>query len=195
MKIQPAPRILAVAALCAAALVGLVISEGLARERGQEALLPIEAVDPRSLLQGHFVELRMIQRLDEGQACPQADEGTGWVAFTRGDNDVLTFVGGARSREAAQQIAPAPVKGSFVCNEPVADAEGELIAPGWVQLDLGIDRFHINQADALRIERILREQRPEQATRAFALVSIGRDRRARLKGLIVDDERFELSWL
>jgi hypothetical protein len=64
-----------------------------------------------------------------------------------------------------------------------------------VRLDLGVDRFHINQQDALRIERVLREQRPDQETRAFAIISVGRDGRARLKGLRIDGERFELSWL
>ena len=61
-------------------------------------------------------------------------------------------------------------------------------------LDLGIDRFHINQADAERIERVLREQRG-RATRASRSSRSARDGRARLKGLMVDGERFELSWL
>ena len=72
MKIQPAPRILAVAALCAASLIALVVSEGVARESGQEVLLPMEAVDPRSLLQGHYVQLRLTQRLEPNEPCPQS---------------------------------------------------------------------------------------------------------------------------
>ena len=47
MKIAAAHRILAVAGLCAAALVALVIVEGYARDGGQEITLPMEAVDPR----------------------------------------------------------------------------------------------------------------------------------------------------
>jgi hypothetical protein len=62
-------------------------------------------------------------------------------------------------------------------------------------LDLGVDRFHINQSDATRIEQVLRAQRPDEATRAFAVLSVGRDGRARLKALVIDGERFELSWL
>jgi len=67
--------------------------------------------------------------------------------------------------------------------------------PGVVTLYLGIDRFHVNQTDALRIERVLREQNVDEAARALAIVSIGRDGRARLKGLMVDGERLELTWL
>jgi hypothetical protein len=62
-------------------------------------------------------------------------------------------------------------------------------------MHLGIERFHINQADAVRIERILRERVPGGEPRAYAIVSVGRDGRARLKGLMVDGERLELSWL
>lgn len=195
MRVQPAPRILAVAALCAASLIALVVSEGIARESGQEALLPMEAVDPRSLLQGHYVELRLIQRLEPNESCPQVEDGAEWLAFYRGGNDVLIFAGGAPSREGAKQIAPVPVKGTFTCSEPVIGADGDPGMPGWVQIDIGVDRFHINQTAALRIERVLREQGPGEETRAFAIVSIGRDGQARLKGLMVDGERLELSWL
>ncbi|HYD71637.1 MAG TPA: GDYXXLXY domain-containing protein [Candidatus Binatia bacterium] len=195
MRVQPAPRILAVAALCVASLIALVISEGIARESGQEALLPMEAVDPRSLLQGHYVELRLIQRLDPDEPCPQVDGGAEWLAFYRGDRDVLTFAGGAPSREGATQIAPVPVKGTFTCSEPTITVDGSPGTPGSVELDLGINRFHINQSDALRIERVLREQRPGEETRAFAIVSLARDGQARLKGLVVDGERLELNWL
>lgn len=195
MRVQPAHRIVAVAALCAAALIGLVVSEGMARQSGQEALLPMEAVDPRSLLQGHYVDLRLVQRLEPNVPCPQVEGGAEWLAFSRDSRGVLDFAGAARSRDGAQQIGPVPVKGTFSCSEPVIGVDGAEGMPGWVQLDLGVDRFHINQTDALRIERILSEQRPGQETRAFAIVSVARDGTARLKGLVVDGERLELNWL
>ena len=47
----------------------------------------------------------------------------------------------------------------------------------------------------LRIEAILREQNAGDEARVYAFVSIGRDGRARLKGLMVDGERLELNWL
>ncbi len=194
MRVQPAPRIMAVAFLCAVALIALVISEGLARASGQEALLPMEVVDPRSLLHGHYVQLNLVQRLEPGASCPRAEPTADWLAFGRAGDGVLRFAGAAVSREAAQRIAPVLVKGTFTCSEPATVPEGEPALPGWVGLDIGIDRFHINQTDALRIERILREQRPSEDTRAFAIVSVARDGRARLKGLMIDNERLDLEW-
>lgn len=199
MKIEAPPRILAVAAICAASLIGLVISEGYAREGGQEITLPMAAVDPRSLLQGHYVQLNFTEEVAVGETCPDAGDWE-WVAL-RQEGDIHVVAGGALSREEAQRIGSLPVKGTFTCSPPMAPPsipleEGGLeAAPGWLTLDLGVDRFHINQADAMRIERVLREQRADQETRAFAILSVGRDGRARLRALMIDGERFELSWL
>jgi hypothetical protein len=51
MKLEASTRILAVAGICAASLIALVVSEGFARESGQEITLPMEAVDPRAMLE------------------------------------------------------------------------------------------------------------------------------------------------
>jgi hypothetical protein len=192
MKLNAAPRIMLVAGLCAAGLIGLVVSEGAAREGGQEVLLPMEAVDPRALLSGHYVQLGITQRLAPTEACPAENDGA-WVAL-RADGERYIAVGSATSRDNAQLLG-LPVKGSLTCSPPTPptpDAEG---LPGWVTLQLGVDRFHVNQADAERIERVLRERNVNEATPAYAIVSIGRDGRARLKGLMLDGERLELSWL
>lgn len=190
MKLSAAPRILLVAALCAAALIGLVISEGAARQSGQEILLPMEAVDPRSVLSGHYVQLSLTQRLEPSAQCP-AQGDWDWVAL-REDGERYVAAGGATSREEAQLVG-LPVKGTLTCSAPASDG-GETL-PGWLTLHLGVDRFHVNQADAMRIENVLRTQNTDQLTRAFAIVSVGRDGRARLKGLMIDGERLELSWL
>jgi uncharacterized membrane-anchored protein len=199
MKIAAPHRILAVAGICAAALIGLVVSEGFAREGGQEITLPMEAVDPRSLLSGHYVQLNFTNRLEAPETCP-ADGDWEWVALRPQDN-IYVAAGGALSREQAERLGPLPVKGTFSCSPPTAaqpgvdgqpDIEG---MPGWLMLDLGVDRFHINQTDALRIERVLREQTPGEEVRAFAILSVGRDGRARLRALMIDGERFDLDWL
>jgi hypothetical protein len=182
-----------VAAACVLALIGMVIAEGSARSAGLEAQLPMEAVDPRSLLSGHYVQINLTQRVEPGQPCPPGDPNSKWIALRR-DGAVYRVVGGAPSREEAQLLGPVQVRGSFFCNVPT-EIPDQPAQPGWINLDLGIDRFHINQTDALRIEQVLREQAPDGETRAFAIVSIGRDGRARLKGLMVDGERLELDWL
>lgn len=193
MKLNAAPRILIVAATCVLALIGLVIIEGNARSSGLEARLPMEAVDPRSLLSGHYVQINLTQRLQPGEVCPRGGPDSKWLALRR-DGDIYELAGGAASDDDARQISAVAVRGSFDCSPPVEIPDASP-SPGWITLHLGIDRFYIDQAEALRIERSLREQRPDQQTRAFAIVSIGRDGRARLVGLMVDGERLDLNWL
>jgi hypothetical protein len=188
-------RILIVAGICVVALIALVLNESAARSGGTEVLLPMEAVDPRSLLSGHYVTVMPQQQLDPTETCP--------MQLTQSDRVSLAPTGetvsGGSIYGLANPTATLPdaltVKGSFTCNEPIAPAEGVAGAPGWIQLDLNINRFHINQTEALRIEQVLRDQNVTEQTRAYAIVSIGRDGRARLKGLLIDGQRLELNWL
>ena len=194
MRINAAPRILAVAALCALGLIGLVVSESFARAGGQEVLLPMAAVDPRSLLSGHYVIIDLREPVPPGQTCPEQRDDWDWLALAPKDA-AYGLVGSAPSREEAQQVGPVLVKGSFTCNPP-SPADGATPGqPGVIRLNLDIDRFHIDQDEAERIGRVINAQRPGEATRVFAIVSIGRDGRARLRGLMVDGRRMELSWL
>jgi len=190
MKIKAPPRIMIVAAVCALALVGLVVREGAARASGFEVLLPMEAVDPRSLLSGHYVDINLTQRLDESAPCPPGGERSKWLAL-QAEGEAHVIAGGADSRDEAQQIGPVLVRGAFRCWQIAGGGEGEAVQNA-VRLDIGVERFHINQRDALAIERALRQQ---SEASVFAIVSIGRDGRARLKGLMLDGERLELAWL
>lgn len=186
-------RILIVAALCAAGLIGLVVRETMARASGAEVLLAMEAVDPRALLSGHYVIIQLRERLAGGEPCPEQASEQSWLALAP-NGETHSFVGSAPTREEALQLGPRAVRGSFFCSPPVAPADGFGGAPGWVDLDLAINRFHINQADSERIDRLLRAQTPGAEARVLAIVSIGQDGRARLSGLMVDGERLELSW-
>lgn len=194
MRINAASRILSVAALCALGLIGLVVFEATARARGQEIVLPMEAVDPRALLSGHYVTIDLRERLPPGRACPEQRDDWDWLALSP-NGATYTLAGAAASRDEAQQIGSALVKGSFTCNPPSPPEGATPGQPGVVTLDLGIDRFYINQAEAERIDAVLRAQRPNDETRVFAIVSVGRDGRARLKGLLVDGRRLDLTLL
>ncbi len=193
MKIAATQRILATATLCAAALVGLVINEAIARDGGEEITLPMAAVDPRALLSGHYVQLNFTDRLEPNEICPESGDWD-WVAL-RPENNIYVTVGGAFSREQAERVGPLPVKGTFSCSPPTPASPGVEPMPGWLALDLGVDRFHIDQGAAEHIEEALRAQRADEETRAFAILSVGRDGRARLRALLIDGERFDLSWL
>lgn len=201
-------RILIVAALCVISLVGLVVRESMARDSGTEVLLAMEAVDPRSLLSGHYVIVGLQENLPEGETCPPAyiyedwigpqprqEIPTDWIALSRSGDTYRVAMRSLPSREEALSIGAVAVLGTSFCNPRQLDERGAVIQPASQQMDLGISRFHINQADAERIDRMLRAQTPDSEQRIFAIVSIGRDGRARLKGLSIDGERLELSWL
>ena len=95
-------RILGAGLLLVAMLVGLVVFESRARTAGQEVVLAMEAIDPRNLLTGHYVLLRLTQALPPGQSCPprtQAYGEGGWLAL-RADGVQHRFVGAGPTRDA-----------------------------------------------------------------------------------------------
>lgn len=185
-------RILIVAGLCVLSLIGLVVRESMARDSGTEVLLSMEAIDPRALLSGHYVIVDLREQLAPGEPCPVVAHAA-WIALTPADGH-HSFAGAAPSREEALQVAPIAVRGSFQCSDP-SPPDGDFAGtPGWAALELGINRFHIEQAEAERIERVLRDQAVGEEARVFAIISVGEDGRARLKGLVVDGERLELGW-
>ena len=188
-------RILIVGALCVLGLVGIVVRESMARDAGTEILLAIEAVDPRTLLQGHYVTLDIRERLEPEAPCPptNAAPNQGWVALAP-DGDTYHAVRGAGLREEAETPGAILARGGLYCEEASPGVLGVGSRPAFVTLDLGINQFYVDQTHAERIDRILREQRPGDEARVYAIVSIGQDGRARLKGLIVDGERLELGW-
>jgi uncharacterized membrane-anchored protein len=196
-------RIVIVATLCVLGLIGLVVRETMARASGTEVLLPMEAVDPRSLLSGHYVIINLTERLPEDQDClnapateaeedlPREDR---WIALSL-DGNVHRIGGTAPTREEALSLGSVAVRGTISCNAAVRTPENVVVQPASIRSDLGFDRFYINQAKAERIERVLRERNADEASTVYAIVNIGRDGRARLKGLSVNGEIIELNWL
>lgn len=187
---NPFLRIMLAAGVLVFVLLAFVLREQAARAAGTEMVLRMEAVDPRALLTGHYVRLRLLQRLEPGAPCP-AGAGA-WIALKpAGDRHLV--VGRAASRAAALKLGPTAVRGAYTCREDWTAPDS---APSRqaVDLDLGVDRFHASEAEAERIEAVLRAQRPAEPVHAFAVMSAGRDGRARLKGLVVDGRRLDLGW-
>jgi len=201
-------RILAVAALAIAALVGLAVWDGHARATGVEVMLRIERVDPRALLSGHYVAIDTTESLAAGQACPpgaaisdspppsrNSADSELWIALAR-RGDHASAVGASRDRAAAARFAPLLVRGRAYCRPPTAASEGDSQAwPGALTLRLGIDRFYASQAEATRIANLLSPTGPDATAEVSAIVSIGQDGKARLKGLLVQGRRIEPSLL
>ncbi|MBB3890975.1 hypothetical protein GGQ61_001692 [Phenylobacterium haematophilum] len=185
-------RIAAASAVLVLLLVGVVLRENGARATGREALLPMEAVDPRDLLTGHYVALRLTQQLALGQPCPRERstfEDGGWIGLKPAGGH-YRFIGVGASRQAALAGgAELAVRGGVYCSRTAfGNTESDVVT-----LDIGVDRFHADQDEAQAIEKALRERRQGEAP-AFAVVSVGDDGRARLKGVIVGGKRTDLTW-
>lgn len=192
MRLGEPIRIGAAGAALVLGLLGLVAREGHARATGQEVALPMEALDPRGPLTGHYVELELREALPEGAPCPPgAQEATrgsfegmtpAWVALNPvGPGWRVAAI--APTRREALRLGRVAVRGSASCGGDQA-----------VDLAVGIKRFHADQGEAEAMERLLRNRRPGEPVRAYALVSVGRDGRARLNGVQIDGRRVELDW-
>jgi hypothetical protein len=197
----PGLRIAAVALLAVLGLIGLVGWESYERDRGAEVILPMATVDPRSVLSGNFVAVTLQEPLSVGQPCPPGFDAsetyvgpppTVWIAF-RQAGDHAVAVGAAEDRASAARLAPLVARGRASCFPPPPQAEGSPPAPGSILLDLGVDRFYASQGEAQRISGITAGCDPSAGCPAAAIVSIGRDGRARLKGVMVDGKRIEMS--
>lgn len=191
-------RILAVAAVSVLALVALVVREGMARDAGAEVVMLMQPVDPQSLLSGHYVAIGLQEQLGAGQACPPGVE-TGilpnfdpsmrkprWVALATSGGHARV-AGVADTQGAARRFAPLTARGDAYCVESVPDAQG------FVATWLGVDRFHLDQAEAQRISAAI-SPTSEGPAPVAAILSIGDDRRARMKGLTVGAQRIAPGW-
>ena len=178
--------ILGAGAALIAALVGVVSFEGQARVQGREVALVMEGVDPRGLLTGHYARLALRDPTPSDGACPPGTqsrasaERRGWVALAPAERG-WRVQGQAPTRAEALAMGPVAVRGFARC-----------FGDG-VELDVGVRRFHADQSEAEALEEALQPGRTG-AGEAFALISVGRDGRARLKGIEVNGRRVELDW-
>lgn len=191
-------RILAVAAVAILALVAVVVHEGLARDAGTEVVMPMQPVDPQSLLSGHYVAIDLSENLAAGQACPPGAE-TGiqptfdasmrrprWVALAPAAGHTRV-AGVADTEAAARRFAPLVAHGDAYCVANVPEVTGFVAA--W----LGVDRFHLDQAEAQRIADAMSPTSDHPAP-VSAILSIGADGRARMKGVTVGAQRIAPAW-
>lgn len=192
MKLPSLPvRIVAAAVVLALGLVGLVVREGMARAQGQEVVLAITGYDPRELLTGHYVQFQFCSEFPGGTPCPPGAGGysrrpDAWVALRRqGDRHVAT--GAALSREAALKLGEVAVRGDIDClSRPAPETT-------WVILNLGLDRLHTDQQQAEAIQKVMLATRDGPAS-GSAVVSVGADGKARLKGVTAGGRRVDLTW-
>lgn len=198
-----AQRLLAAGAACLVALVGLVVLEGRARAAGVEVIVPMQPVDPRGLLTGHYIQLSFAQRLEAGRACPplvERAEGDwrdgphdNWLALRR-EGAIHVLAGEYATRAEAAAAGEVVARGRARCSQqfwpsPTGDGGEEATV---VALDLAVDRFHADQDEAETLEKILRDR--EDAGRMAAILSVTPDGAVRTKGVTIDGKRVELTW-
>ena len=109
-RLRPA-LIVGVALLCVAILIGLVVREGYARSHGTQVTLAMRGADPRDLVRGHYIAIRLADDLPAGQLCPQ-QTGDGWVALRR-NGPTYRAAGQYGSRAQAQRHGDVAVRGSL----------------------------------------------------------------------------------
>lgn len=184
-------RIMGAALVLVALLVGLVARENQARNAGREVRLPMEAVDPRELLTGHYVALRLSQLQAPGEPCPPGSGSMmkpGWVALTPSPTgDRVTGVGSDRA--SAARFGPVQMRGKANCWGDPHDPNDR----ARVAIDIGVNRFHASQAQSEAFDKALAGRKVGEAT-AWAVVSVGQDGKSRLRGVIIGGQRADLNW-
>jgi hypothetical protein len=192
-------RILAVAGLTVLALVGIVVHEQMARDAGVEIRMAMQPVDPQALLSGAYVEVSPTEALPVGQPCPPgATQGvfpsanlgqrpSHWVGLAQ-HGDTWSVAGVADTQAAAAKFAPLTARGDAYCIIAVPDA------PGSVTTELGVDRVSLSQDEATHISELVARPVAQGGGTVQALISIGADGQARMKGLVVNGQRLELTW-
>ena len=192
-------RIVLVAGLLVAVLIGLVVREGAARAEGREVALPITGYDPRALLTGHYVQFQIQTEQPPQSPCPPgvgggARGGERWIAL-RPQGLLFEPVAEDATQADALTRGPVAVRGTLSCfgAQTILDrATGLERQATTVQIDVGVDRLHVDQQQAEAIQKALRTG--GAAPEAYVILSVGHDGKARLKGLVAAGKRAELTW-
>lgn len=202
MKVSPALRIMAVALVCVLGLIGVVVREGAARASGREIMMEMAPVDPRSLLSGHYVMLNLQTTVAGGDVCRHFGAANAdWLSLAPqgaapgSPNAPRTYapIGQFAGRGPDESDGTVNVRGSATCDQ-LPDNQGKPQNAAIVRTEFeNVSRFYIEQNEAERIGRMLSGQ--DGPRRVIAILSIGSDGRARLKGLWVEGRRLELNWL
>ena len=188
-------RILAAALLLTLALIGLILRENHLRDVGREAILSIDAVDPRDLLTGHYVAIRISEARPDLAVCPKGlptPLKPGLIQLAPGPDGRHHLVTGPQARGELKVTGFADCQDIALSERAPPVPGGPLVlAPPIVTLDIGVHRYHADQDEAEAIDKVLRNRNPGSAA---VVVSIGPDHRARLKGLILNGKRTDITW-
>ena len=158
-------------------------------ETGREIILEAEGYDPRDVLSGHFARLRYPIRtvtLTEEKVDRLFGTGSPWAPA------IEVYVGLRDDAEEGIQVAE--VSKDWI-DDPDLLVVKARAKRRWNRIDLfyGIERFYAQQAEAVALEDLLRRRRGDKS-RVQIAVAVGDDHRMRIKAIIIDGERRDLTW-
>lgn len=144
------------------------------QSKGKEVTLELVPVDPRDLLRGDYVIIKLaINTLPKGLPGTEVGLKTGetvYVGLAPSDKGVAVPTKVSRTREEAGAIA---IKGTVLSGEPEE-----------VRVDYGIDAFFLPEGEGKKIERL-------PAKRVQLVAAIHPDGRSLPLRLLIDGEEFK----
>ena len=192
MTAQPMTTRIALLALVAAvqiAILGKIVTDRVSLLRtGREIVLPITPVDPRDLFRGDYVILAYPLSQIAAASLPP---GTS-LKNLRENRDVYVVIH-PEPDQSWKIVAVEPAYPKTVATDD-AVLKGRVVniwnrsdaaADEWVQIHYGIERYFVPEGTG----RALEERVQERAMQA--IVAVGADGAAALKGLILDGKRHE----
>lgn len=182
-----ATRILAIVGLMTLSLFGMIFSHVSLLQSGTEIVLKTEPVDPRSLFRGDYVILGYsISQLSESDL--ESWEGT----YDKHDPVFITLHE-QNGEWHAQSLSPSPpqtksedavtIKGTVeYAYSPSLEDRSDSEAEASLQIRYGIESYFVPEGVGKDLEKHRNEERLSM------LIAVGKNGRAAIKGLIIDDK-------
>lgn len=158
---------------------------------GREIALPVTPVDPRDVMRGDYV----ILGYDITQIpLPSATESSNLGTVRRGDAVFVTLqptpdrgwlVTGLANEYPAQAATGEVVLKGRVTHAPPLDVRAPSTAGQKISVHYGIERYFVPEGTGGKLEADVREKKIQ------AIVAIGPDGTAAIKGLMIDGQRHE----
>lgn len=178
--------LLGVVALLQIGVLGKMVADRLAvLKSGQEVVLPVRPVDPRDFLRGDYVVLGYdLSPL----TLSEVELGRPFSDFQRGQEVYVVWRANADGTWSATKLSPAPLE---------VAGTGEIAVKGRIEymfvpeqkdrrtftIRYGIESYFVPEGTGATLEQAVRDKKIE------AIVAVGKDGTAALKGLVVAGER------
>lgn len=181
---RPLSALLIVAGLQTAALVWMVQERASLLRSGQEIVLPVVPVDPRSLFRGDYVILSYdISRLDtsllEGEAPGEA--ATIWVEIVRTEDRGWRAV--KITAKPPADLEPRPDRVVLRARTPRYMRLDSWKRATQLQVRYGLEAYFVPEGKGRELEKLVGKRQ------VAAIVAVGADGSAQIKGIAIDGKK------